>query len=107
MIEVGGEVVKLRHDIPPGRLRGRVAFDDEQLVELLIDIGRVNAQTGQDGILQQLLDLIAPSGQKHEQRGEQQQPQEQMHSGAVRELVITVTMMPVMKRAKATLNSSV
>ena len=40
-------VVKLRHDIPPGRLRV-VAFDDEQVNELLIDLGRVNAQAGQD-----------------------------------------------------------
>jgi hypothetical protein len=28
--------------------RGRVAFDDEQLIELLIDVGRVNAQAGED-----------------------------------------------------------
>ena len=49
--EVGGEVVELRHDVPPGRLRGRVAFDDEQLIELLIDIGRVNAQAGENGSL--------------------------------------------------------
>ena len=56
-------VVKLwscRHDIPPGRLRGRVALDDQQLIELLIDVGRVNAQTGEDGILQQTLQRDCP-----------------------------------------------
>jgi len=81
--DVGGEIVELRHDIPPGRLRGRVALDDKQLIELLIDLGRVNAQTGEDGILQQSLQGIAPAGQKHEQGCEQQQAQKQIQNGFV------------------------
>ena len=65
--QVGGKIVELRHDIPPGRLCGRVAFDDEQMIELLIDVGRVNAQAGEDGSLQQILQRVAPGRQEHEQ----------------------------------------
>ena len=81
--EVGGKIVELRHDIPPGRLRGRVTFDDEQMIELLIDVGRVNAQAGEDGSLQQILQGIAPGRQEHEQGCEQQQAQEQIQDGFV------------------------
>src|SRR5580658_6341119 len=59
-------------------------MDDEQLIVLLIDIGRVNAHAGEDGILQQLLQCVAPSRQVHEQRREQQQAQEQIQNRSVR-----------------------
>ena len=85
--EVGGVIVELRHDIPPGRLRGRVALDDEQLVELLINLGRINAQSGENGALQQTLECVAPGGQEHEQRGQQQQAHQQIQQRTVRESV--------------------
>ena len=59
-------------------------MDDEQLIVLLIDIGRVNAQAGEDGILQQLLQRVAPGRQVHEQGREHQQAQEQIKNGFVR-----------------------
>ena len=54
---------------------------------MLIDLGWVNAEAGQDGILQQALDGIAPRGQEHQQRGQEQQPQQQMQTGAMREFM--------------------
>ena len=68
-------------------MRGRVALDDEQLIELLIDVGRINAQAGENGVLQQLLNLISPGGQKDEQRREQQEARQQMQQRLVGESV--------------------
>ena len=89
-------------------VRGRVAFDDEQLIELLIDVGRVNAQAGEDGSLQQILQRVAPGRQEHEQGREQS-----TGAGANSEWICaktgacTVAMTPTMNSAKATLNSRV
>ncbi len=49
--EIGGDILNLGNHVPPGRLRGRITVKDEQVVELLIDLRRVDAKTGEDGIL--------------------------------------------------------
>ena len=73
--QIGGEVVKLRtmtfhHDdcVAGSRL------NDEQLIELLIDVGRVNAQTGEGWeVCNKFWSVFAPRWQKYQERCKQQQ----------------------------------
>jgi hypothetical protein len=69
-------------------LSGRITFDDQQFIELLIDLGWINAEPGQDGVLQQTLNPISPSGQKEKQGGENQHAAKQIQQDPVRETVM-------------------
>ena len=56
-----------------------VAFDDEEVVVLVLHVGRVNAQAVQDGSLHKRLNLVAPLREHHEQRGQDEQPDHVEH----------------------------
>ena len=56
-----------------------IAFDDEQLIVLVLNIRRVNTEAVEDGSLQEGLNLVAPLRQEHEQRGQDEQPDHVQH----------------------------
>ena len=64
-----------------------VAFDDEELIVLVLNIRGINAQPVQNRGLHELLHLISPLRQHHEQRGQHKQPDHVQHEGLAGEPV--------------------
>ena len=52
--------LNVTHDVPPRTVAARVAFDDEEIVVLVLHVRRVNAQAIQDGSLQQAAEPGCP-----------------------------------------------
>jgi hypothetical protein len=78
--QVGGKIVELRHDIPPGRLVvDGITFDDEQLVELLIDVG-TGQRRGRRGwkFAANFAGCCPKPGRNTSKRREHQKPQQQV-----------------------------
>ena len=60
-------------------IRAGVAFDDEEVVVLVLHIAGVNAKAVQDGSVDERLNLVAPLRQHHKQRGQHEQPDHVKH----------------------------
>ena len=79
--------VEVAHDVPPRAVAAGVASDFEQVVVLVLNLGRVNAEAVENGGLQELLRLIAPLRQHHQQRGQHEQPHHVQHERLAGEAV--------------------
>src|SRR5579859_6321900 len=56
-----------------------VALNDEKLIVLVLDVGRINAETIENRSLNKLLNLVAPLRQRHKQRRQHKQPDHVKH----------------------------